>query len=183
MDQLPGHNATEDKFGEARRYVSSNGSSLEFASNGVCYTLTWTTDGPPVLALRTVLQRELTENRLTTVSILYGRPTQTRVDESGSPDIVQNFFDLTDSYERRPNDPATQFDSVRFDLPPRAIMLAALDPDFSFTGMCYLIHADSPTLAADVQAMRWAFLETAEESLVPELDWALGPNLRLKDIA
>ena len=167
------HQITEDKFGEARRYVSPNGSSLEFASNGVCYTLTWTTDGPPVLALRTVLQRELTENQLTNVSILYGRPTQTRVNESGTPDIVQNFFDLTDAYESRPNDPATQFDSVRFDLPPRAIMLASFSPTFAFTGMCYLIHADSQSLAADVQAMRWAFLETAEGSLIRELDWAL----------
>ncbi len=167
------HQITEDKFGEARRYVSPNGSSLEFASNGVCYTLTWTTDGPPVLALRTVLQRELTENQLTDVSILYGRPTQTRVNELGTPDIVQNFFDLTDAYESRPNDPATQFDSVRFDLPPRAIMLASFSPIFAFTGMCYLIHANSPSLAADVQAMRWAFLETAEGSLIRELDWAL----------
>jgi hypothetical protein len=178
MHQLPCHHITEEKFGEARRYTSSNGSSLEFASNGVCYTLVWTTKGPPVLALRTVLQHELTEKQLVTAYFLYGRPRQTRI-EPGSPEIVQEFFDFTDAYERSPDDPATQFDSVRFDLPPRAIMLASLDPDFSFTGMCYLInHTNSQALAADVQAMRRAFLDTADESLKSELDWALGPNLR-----
>ena len=170
----PHRKTFDNSFGQLRLSFSANGSSLLFWPSVDCYGLDWATKEPAVLALRTLLKTEPAKSQLLYANILYGYPMQTAMEKPGTSKIVGKYLELTDAYETNPDDPANKIDSARFQFPGRIISIADIEPDFTRTGISYILtRKTGPSLAADVQAMRRAFLATADESLIPELNWAL----------
>ena len=168
-----GRQTSDGDYGQSRIFISANESSLYFEPGRESVTLAWSTDQSAIRTILSLLQEEVEVNR-PEYAFLSLKPNDEYLG-SDDDETWHNWREVLDKLSDTVTNAPDKVEFVRFDFTSHSIALSSVVPRYTL-GIGYNIHRNGRRpRPADVQALRQAFLTTADPSIKieSELDWAL----------
>ena len=160
----PGRQFSDGGWGQTRKFISSNASSIHLEPGPESFTLAWSTKEPAVPTIQALIDQEIRKYPPRTAILVFKE-----YDEYPWRDWLKVWNKFCEAVTNFPE--SVQY--VRFDFPRKSISLSSVEPHYTL-GIAYRMDRKGVLpVPSDVQAVRNVFLATADPSIRSELDWVI----------